>query len=208
MFTWLDTMQEWTPHMEWTAVVFSLIYVFLAARQNIWCWLFGGLASAISVVLFIVVKLYAESFLFLFYVVMSVYGWFQWHKPGAGPEMLVVEWSLQKHVWIILISVAAAIGIYLISSAYTDAAKPMLDALTTTFSISATFLVARKVLSNWIYWIVIDAVSVYLYWSRGLDIYALLMLLYTGMAVYGFIQWKKDREANGSGALKNPVLYE
>ena len=55
-----------------------------------------------------------------------------------------------------------------------------------------TFLVARKVLSNWLYWVVIDAVSVYLYWSRGLDIYALLMLVYTGMAVYGYLQWKKN----------------
>lgn len=208
MLPWLDTMQQWTPHMEWSAVAFSLIYVFLAARQSIWCWLFGGLASAISVVLFLVVKLYAESFLFLFYVAMSVYGWMQWHKTDSEPDMPVVEWPLYRHIWMIFLSSAGAVGIYLISSAYTDAAKPMLDALTTTFSISATFLVARKVLSNWIYWIAIDAVSVYLYWSRGLDIYALLMLVYTGMAVYGFLQWKKEWETNGSLISPNRVTHE
>jgi nicotinamide mononucleotide transporter len=208
MRPWLEAMQEWAPHMEWTAVGFSLIYVFLAARQNIWCWLFGGLASAISVFLFIVVKLYAESFLFVFYVVMSVYGWMQWRKPDKGPDKPIVEWTRDRHIFIGIISVVTAVLIFSISVEFSDAAKPMMDALTTTFSICATFLVAKKVLSNWIYWIAIDAVSVYLYWSRGLDIYALLMVLYTGMAVYGFLQWKKEWEANGSPVSPNHVAHE
>lgn len=208
MRLWLEAMQEWTPHMEWTAVGFSLIYVFLAARQNVWCWFFGGLASAISVFLFIVVKLYAESLLFVFYVVMSVYGWMQWRKPNSGADKPIVEWTRNKHIFIAVVSVVFAIGIYSFSVKYTDAAQPMIDALTSTFSLFATFLVAKKVLSNWIYWIAIDAVSVYLYWSRGLDIYALLMVLYTGIAVYGYWQWKKEWEANGSPVGTNSVPYE
>ncbi len=208
MLSWFEAMQQWATHMEWAAVGFSLIYIFLAARQNIWCWFFGGVASAISVVLFIVVKLYAESFLFVFYVVMSVYGWIQWRKPDKGPDMPIVEWTRGRHVLIAMISVVSAIGIYSFSVEYTDAAKPMMDALTTTFSLFATFLVAKKVLSNWIYWIAIDAVSVYLYWTRGLDIYALLMVLYTGMAVYGYLQWKKEWEANGADFSPNPVQRE
>jgi nicotinamide mononucleotide transporter len=69
---------------------------------------------------------------------------------------------------------------------------PLLDSFTTVFSFIATWLVAKRVLENWIYWICIDALTVYLYFSRELNLYALLSLAYTFMAVYGYIQWRKD----------------
>lgn len=187
--TW---MQNSSSVLEWIAVVFSLIYVFLAARQNIWCWLFGALSAAVSIVLFLFVKLYAESILFVFYVVVSLYGWYQWKSVKSGPHLPVVEWKLMTHAGLILLSLVGAGVIYFIFSNYSDAEQPLLDALTTSFSFMTTFLVARKVLSNWLYWVAIDAASVYLYWSRGLDIYALLMVIYTGMAVYGYLQWRKE----------------
>lgn len=190
--SWLLSLQEHTSAMEWTAVVFSLLYVFLAARQNIWCWLFGALSAAVSVLLFILVKLYAESLLYVFYVVISLYGWWQWKSGRGGADMPIVEWKWLTHVILIGVSLLGAAALYFVFSTYSDAEQPLLDALTTSFSFMTTFLVARKVLSNWIYWVVIDAFSVYLYWSRGLDIYALLMLVYTGMAVYGYIEWRKE----------------
>ena len=185
------SLQDWTTFMEWGAVIFSLAYVFLAARENIWCWLFGALSAAISVALFIAVKLYAESGLYVFYVIISLYGWWQWKYSKAGPELPIVEWNLLRHVGLIAVSLIGAGGIYFLFSNYTDAEQPLLDALTTSFSFMTTFLVAKKVLSNWIYWVVIDLISVYLYWTRGLDVYAVLMLLYTGMAVYGYLVWRK-----------------
>ncbi len=188
----LELMEDWAPQMEQAAVVFSLLYVFLAARRNIWCWLFGGLASAISVVLFITVKLYAESALYFFYVVMAVYGWWQWGKArGDDGDFRITEWRTDRHVLLIVASGIAGVALFSLLSEMTDAEMPFADAMTTTFSIAATFLVARKVLSNWIYWIAIDALSVWLYYTRGLDYFALLMLLYTGMAAYGFVQWRK-----------------
>ena len=69
---------------------------------------------------------------------------------------------------------------------------PLLDSFTTIFSFIATWMTARRVLENWIYWIAIDGLSVYLYYSRGLDVYSLLSFVYTGMAIYGYFNWKKD----------------
>lgn len=192
----LDTFLLWLKDssalLEWVAVVFSLLYVFLAARQNIWCWLFGALSALVSVVLFVHVKLYAESILYVFYVVISLYGWWQWKASRGSTHLPVVEWQPLTHLLLIAGSLAVAAGVYFFFSNYSDAEEPLLDALTTVFSFMATYLVTKKVLSNWLYWVAIDAVSVYLYWTRGLDIYAILMLIYTGMAIYGYFQWKKE----------------
>jgi len=180
---------------EWSAVVLSLLYVFLAAKQNRWCWVFGGLSSLISIGLFIMVRLNAESLLYAFYVLMAVYGWLAWKKTGKESER-IHEMNFAEHLVFIAISLFAAAVLYYIFDNYTNAAKPMLDSLTTAFSISTTFLVVKKVLSNWLYWIVIDALSVYLYWSRGLDVYAILMIGYTVMAAYGYVQWRKQFKLN------------
>ncbi len=191
-----EAFQVWLQNeatlLEWIAVVFSLIYVFLAARQNIWCWLFGALSAAVSVALFIHVKLYAESILYLYYVVISIYGWRQWNAERKIARLPVTEWKMATHFLLILGALLITAGAYLFFTTFTDAKNPLLDSLITVFSFMATYLVTKKVLSNWIYWIAIDALSVYLYWQRDLNIYAILMVFYTGMAVYGYLQWKKE----------------
>lgn len=190
--SWLAFVNEWPRAMEWSAVVFSLLYVVLATRQIVWCWLFGGLASVISILLFFSVQLYAESVLHVFYVIMAVYGWWQWNRPSESNHAPIVEWGFRGHAIAIGVSLVMAYVIYYLFSSYTDAKLPHLDALTTSFSFVTTYLVTKKVLSSWVYWIAIDALSVYLYWARGLDIYALLMLAYAIVAVYGYCQWRKD----------------
>jgi len=179
---------------EWSAVVFSLLYVFLAAKQNRWCWVFGGISSFISIGLFIMVRLYAESLLYLFYVLVAIYGWMVWNKNSA--KQPVTELRPSQHLIFIASALFMAAVLYYLFANFTNAAKPLLDSLTTAFSILTTFLIVKKVLSNWIYWLLIDAFSVYLYWSRGLDVYALLMAVYTFMAIYGFIQWRKVYKHN------------
>lgn len=189
---WLAFANEWPRTLEWSAVVFSLLYVVLATRQNVWCWLFGGLSSVISIVVFFSVQLYAESVLHLFYVIMAMYGWWQWNRPAKSDHAPIVEWGWQRHALSISISLTMAFLIYYVFSSYTDAKLPHLDALTTAFGFVTTYLVSQKVLSNWLYWIAIDVLSVYLYWSRDLNIYALLMLAYAIVALYGYYQWRKD----------------
>lgn len=191
MIKLLQQLYQFAFVAEWSAVVLSLLYVYLAAKQNRWCWVFGGLSSLISIFIFIMVRLYAESLLYGFYVLMAIYGWVAWTQ-SANAEKPIREISFALHFVIITLGLFGAAVLYYFFANYTQAARPLLDSITTSFSIIATFMVVKKILSNWLYWVVINALSVYLYWSRGLDVYAILMALYTLLAVYGFVQWNRE----------------
>lgn len=180
--------------IEIISVVFSLIFLVLLMRENIWCWIFGILSSLLSIYLFIEAKLYSESILYLFYAAIGVYGWWVWSakKDGILP---VVKWHWRKSLIAFGGSalLAAVLGIYF--KTYTDAESPYVDASTTAFSFLASYLEAHKVLSAWVYWIVINATSVWLYHSRGLQIYSILMVVYAALSVLGLYRWNKQFKA-------------
>lgn len=171
------------------AVITGIIYVVLAARENIWCWSFGIVSSILSIYLFITVKLYAEAFLYFYYVLAGIYGWWEWGRTN-GKEALQIGYQRPGyHIGFVLVGVALAFGLAQILAYYSDAQQPLIDAHTTIFSFIATYLATRKLLENWMYWIVIDAVSVWLYWDRTLYLYSLLMVAYTVIAAWGLWNW-------------------
>jgi nicotinamide mononucleotide transporter len=178
---------------ELTAVVAAILYLVLAIRQNIWCWLFAGLSTALYVVLFIDAKLYMESLLHVFYFAMAVYGFRVWRVHGrsmSGPR--VIRWPLPVHgVAILAILVLSGITGFVLARS-TDAGFPYVDSMTTFAAFWTTFLVARKVLENWWYWLVIDAVSIWLYWERGLELTALLFVAYVVMIPFGLVAWTRS----------------
>jgi len=175
--------------IESIAVFFSILYVVLAVKENIWCW---G-AAAISVILYIYIcysaQLYAETGLQFFYLLMAIYGYFQWNKNDSN--LKIQQWTTTKHLLILLLGslLTFLMGFYF--SIYTNAAMPLVDSFTTVFSVFATFMVTKKILGNWLYWIVIDGVSVYLYFSRGLQLTSLLFIVYTIIAIFGYLSWLK-----------------
>ena len=122
---------------------------------------------------------------------MAVYGWYQW-KYGAGPgnDLPVTRWPWRWHALILGgIVLTSLISGWLLSER-TNAAWPYLDSFTTWASVVTTFMVARKVLENWYYWFVIDAVSLFLYFDRGLYLYALLFAAYLVIVVFGYLGWR------------------
>lgn len=177
--------------LEIIAVIFGVVYIFLAAKNKISCWVFGIIGSLLSIYLFIVyAKLYAEAVLYLFYVFAGIYGWITWKNQKEHQEVYQRLFSI--HVIVIGIGTVLSLLLYFsLTYLFEDAQKPLIDSFTTIFSFIATYLTTKKWIENWIYWIVIDAISTYLYFSRGLEIYALLMLAYSFIAVYGYLQWKK-----------------
>lgn len=177
--------------LEITAVILGILYVVLAAKNNNWCWIFGILGSLISIYLFIgYAKLYAEAGLYVFYVIAGFYGWFTWENQKEHTE--VYSYDFKTHALILLIGVIFSLALfYVINLFFKDAQKPLVDSFTTIFGLIATYLTAKKWISSWIYWVVINLVSTYLYFSRGLEIYALLMFSYSFIAIYGYFQWKK-----------------
>ena len=179
------------------AVIMAIGYLLLAIRENIWCWFCAGLSTAIYIGLFIDARLYMESALNVFYFAMAVYGWYVWRTGRKdGHEKAVVVWTLRSHALAIgAIIAASAVSGYVLDTR-TDAAFPYIDSLTTWSAIWATFLVARKVLENWWYWLVIDAASVFIYWSRDLELTAALFVLYVVMIPFGIVSWTRSwREA-------------
>jgi len=184
--------QVWTA-LEAVAVVLAVLYLLLAIRQNIWCWLCAGISTAIYVYLFLNARLYMESALNVFYFGMAVYGWSVWSRGRTDEhELSVSVWRVATHGYAIAAIVAASLISGFLLNRYTDAAFPYIDSLTTWGAIWATFLVARKVLENWWYWLVIDIASVFIYWSRDLQLTSLLFVIYVIMIPFGLISWTRS----------------
>jgi nicotinamide mononucleotide transporter len=187
---------------EMTAVIFAILYLLLAIRENIWCWFCAGISTAIYVYVYFGAKLYMESVLNVFYFVMAIYGWHVWNSgKGAGETIPVTTWPAKVHATAAGVITAMVIVSGFLLSRYTDAAFPYVDSATTFAAMWATFLVARKVLENWWYWLVIDVVSVFIYWSRGLELTSILFVLYVFMIPFGLIIWTRSRREQREAVL-------
>jgi nicotinamide mononucleotide transporter len=181
-----------TSIWEWLAVVSSLLYVILITYKVLAAWIFAALSSVLYIYLCYSNRLYLESILQVFYFGMAIYGWFMWTSDDDTKDVTVIQWPLKYHIYNILISGALMLLFGYIFDQYSNQANPYLDAFTTIFSLMATFMVAKKVLENWIYWIIIDAFSVYLFASRGLYMTSVLFILYTLIAIFGYFSWKRQ----------------
>jgi nicotinamide mononucleotide transporter len=190
--------------LEVIAVILGVAYLVLAMRQNILCWYAAFGSTAIFSWLFWDVSLVMESGLNVYYLIMAVYGWWVWRGNAQSNSKVDVEkivplkaveiktWSLSRHVLVIvgivLTSLATGYGL----EKNTSAALPYLDSFTTWGAVITTYMVTQKVLENWLYWLVIDAVAIYLYIDRELYLTALLMALYVVLAVFGWFIWLKE----------------
>ncbi|ABZ77017.1 nicotinamide mononucleotide transporter PnuC [Shewanella halifaxensis HAW-EB4] len=176
---------------EAVAVLLALAYLVFAMKGSIWCWAAAFISTAIYTVLFWKVSLLMESVLNIYYMAMAVYGYWMWTRGGKEHDGVnIVSWRLSTHLKIIGITTLVALVIGHFMATQTQAAFPYLDAATTCFAVMTTYLVAKKVLENWIYWFVIDAVSIYLYVSKGLMLTAVLFVFYLGMVVFGYYMWR------------------
>lgn len=185
------TQRPW----EFVAVLLSIAYVLLAAREHIACWACALGATAIYTGLFWKVSLPMESALNLYYLVMALYGWQQWHRGSTSKPVQIHRWSARQHlVTLLVIAALTACSALLLQRFWPSAALPWLDSFTTWASVITTWMVARKVLENWLYWVVIDAASIYLYLDRGMHMTALLFVAYVGIAIAGWFIWKQHLE--------------
>ena len=188
-----QTTFNWSV-VESIAVIFSVIYVILAAKQNIWCWAAAGISVILYIYICFTAQLYPETGLQIFYLMMAIYGYYNWNKNNGNLQ--IKQWTTSKHLLLILAGsiFAFLMGFYFVT--YTDSKIPIVDSFTTVFSIISTYMVTKKILENWLYWIVIDTVSVYLYFSRDLHLTSLLFIAYTIIAVVGYFAWLNNETTN------------
>ena len=184
-------VQNW---LEITAVIFAILYLILAVKQNILCWIAGIISSVLYFFIMQKAELYMEAYLQVFYVVMGIYGWSQWSASNASnPSFIVNTWSKYQHMIAISIILALSLLSGFLLERYTDAALPFLDAVVSWGAVVATYMVANKLLENWIYWFVIDATSIFLFIERGLWLSAVLFATYLVIIFFGYQSWNKVR---------------
>ena len=185
--------------VEALAAILAIIYLLLAVQQNVKCWSAAILSSSLYFYVMYSAGLYMEAYLQIFYIIMAIYGWSQWYNPKSEEQVFVVRtWKINQHFLAIFLIVSMAYLSGSLLNIYTNAAFPFIDSLTTWGAIFATYMVAKKLLENWVYWFVIDSISVMLFMSRGLMLTSLLFFIYLFIIYFGYKKWTKARdEMNG-----------
>jgi nicotinamide mononucleotide transporter len=178
---------------EWIAVVLALAYLLLAIRQNPWCWAFAIVSSAMYCAIFARAGLVMQAALQVFFVAMAVYGWRVWKGGVATAPVPVRRWPARRHALALAgVAVATLVNGWLVADRASSVVVPYVDAAIAWASVLTTWLVARKIIENWLYWIAIDVVAATLYGSQGLYATAALYMLYAALAVRGYRAWHRD----------------
>ncbi len=206
---------------ELVAVILGIAYLVLAMKQSIWCWYAAFGSTAIFIGLFWDVSLLMESALNVYYLIMAVYGWWLWRadkkaddkqenpqRAGKTEELPIQSWGLKQHLLAIgSVIILSIISGYLLSE-NTSAVLPYLDSFTTWGAVITTWMVAKKVLENWLYWIVVDSVAIFLYIDRELYLTALLMMVYVVLVIIGWFNWLpqfKAQQNRGENTVLTPL---
>ncbi len=182
-----------TP-LDWAITLTALAYVWLAARENAWCWAFGIVSCGLwAWADFFSYNLWVDGVLQVFYVAMGAWGLYAWKYGGQGRAALRIQrLPLRSHFFLALAGLALTLALGFLFKKYTPTSFPYADSFITAFSIIATLLTVKKVLENWLYWIVFDALAVFLFWAKGAVLVSFVMVVYTVVAVYGYRRWRSE----------------
>lgn len=177
--------------VEISAIILSLLYVWLAAQENKWCWLFGGLGSAIYVFINYQAALYYDAALQLYYVAVAIYALALWNNRSNSSLPTITKITHSRWASLMVIGMAATYVLGKFGKTYLAQTSSFIDAGVTIFSLIATWMTAKKMIENWWMWIAIDAVAAYMYFSKQLYATSGLYILFCLMACYGFWEWQK-----------------
>ena len=173
------------------AMGLALGYLLLIILEQRSAWLLAAMSAGLYLKIFYDVGLFMEAGLQVFYIVMAVYGFWAWGKNSSGEHLRIQRWPLKLHLLILAAVLTSGVGIGLLLARFTDAALPIPDSITTIGALTTTWMVARKVLENWLWWVGIDLVSIVLYLERGLELTALLFAGYVVLALLGWHNWRR-----------------
>ena len=197
MLTELAAQVQAASALDWLAFVTALLYVVLAARSNNWCWVFAAVSTSVwCYQSYFVYGLASDALLQVFYLVMAGVGIWQWRSGAGGAELPVTQMRPGQHALLFLVASTCGLALGYFFDNTLQAAATYPDALTTTFSVGVTFLLVRRKLENWLYWVVIDAVYVWIYLRTGAVLFAVMMLINIVVAIYGYQNWRHELAAN------------
>lgn len=179
--------------LDFAGLVFGLLCVWFLIRQNMLTWPTGIIYVLISLVIFIKAKLYADFILHVVFLILNIYGWYYWKHPSKEDSQLAVT---RTHTITLGILLLLSVGLIYITghllATYTDASVPFWDSTTSVLSVIAMWLTAKKKIENWALWLVVNILATGIYFYKGIYFYCILYLVYIGMAVAGYISWRKS----------------
>ncbi|WP_340679946.1 nicotinamide riboside transporter PnuC [Paraglaciecola sp.] len=189
---WLQGFAGASP-IEWLATLTGFLCVYLLIKRSIWSFAFGLVQVSIYAWIFYDVKLYSDMILQFFYIVFQFYGWTIWRnsQDSTGHVQVVKGNANEYMLWCLVVIISAALVGYLMNN-YTDASLPYPDAFTTCAGLTAQWLLSRKKLFNWAFWIVVDIVAIAIYWQKQLYPTSALYVCFLVMAIIGQWQWYKS----------------
>ena len=182
-------------YIELLGLIFGLLYIILSIKQNIWCWPVGFITSALYIYVFFVSKFYADMGLQVYYLLVSIYGWYNWMfgaRSKKQDDLKISKIKLKLGIYLIIVTILLFGVIAFILVNYTDSELPYWDSFTTAASFVATWMLAKKIIEHWIIWVVVDFVSLGLYIYKGLYPTVILFAVYSLLAILGYIEWKKE----------------
>jgi len=168
------------------------VYIWLAAKERQLCWVFGIVSCGLwAWADFFRYNLWVDGLLQIFYVLMGFWGLYEWKMGSEAKARSIQRWPLRPHVFLILAGLALSFSLGFLFKKYTSTSFPYADALVTAFSIIATVLTIKKVLEGWVYWVIFDAMAIVLFGLKDAVLVAFVMVIYTVVAAYAWVQWRR-----------------
>ncbi len=177
--------------LELIAALFGFLYVILAAKQNYLCWLSGIIMVTIYTWIFYHQKIYANMFLQIIYLFMSLYGFYCWVSKKEGKEIKVTKMDNSYRLLMLVLLVMLTAMTYLMLQK-TNSTMLFADAITAAAGLVATWMQARKYIDNWLLFIPTDIALTYMFYVQGLYVTSILYFIYTFLAIYAYLQWRKS----------------
>ncbi len=175
------------------AVILGLISVYLVTRQNVWCYPLGIVSVFLYIFIFYDVKLYADMGLQVFFIVLQAYGWYEWLYGGEGNTELNVAWGTKRIYFfsaIFTVITTAVMGFIL--HKLTNASLPYVDSFLAVLSMVAQWMMAKKYIESWILWVIVNIGSIGMYTFKGLYFTTFLYVVYFGLAILGYKEWRRS----------------
>ncbi|MGI4749080.1 MAG: nicotinamide riboside transporter PnuC [Janthinobacterium lividum] len=208
LHNWLQLLVEQlkeTGWLQWFAVFFGIAEVLLAKKNNVLLYPAGLIGTALSIVLLLEAKLYAETLLNIYYVVMSIYGWWFWMRKRNEPPVPITYTT--KNEW--LVTAAITFGgwlvLYLILKNFTPSNVPVWDAFVSSSAWAGTWLLTRRKIENWVILNVSNLFAVPLLFYKQLPMFALLTIFLFVVAIFGYFDWKKIYQKKLQAPLSAPI---
>lgn len=180
-----------TSWIEWLAVAFGVAEVLLARANKVALYPAGIVATLLSVYLFLLSGLYAESLLNLYYIIMSVYGWWYWVKTNNKPPVAITFTNKKEWRTVFFIVAGGFIVLYVTLKNFTPSTVPVCDAFVSATAWAGMWLLAKRKVENWILLNISNAVAIPLLFYKQLPLYAALTIFLFIVAVQGYYQWRK-----------------